>query len=328
MTDYSKQGLDANLRPINSPAVENTKDRVTGYEFNSDNERNAIGATNIQNFSFSTGRGGTLTLGGTANGDGLMVLKNATGGTIFTGNNTGHHYYGTSGVEQVRVDNIGFHAYQPDGTTEQLRISVNGVTAYGTTPNVLQFISSSSGTVSYGAIGFSTGLDAFYIASGNGKNAYYFTDTGKNAVYAADGTVLLNGGNYVAIRNDSSNQYNFYDPGGGGGYWTLTMNANKTAIVPTKEGYKALYTNESPEVWFTDFCKIKRTWKFWKQEYEIDPMFLEVTVGPYHFIPTFDRNIAQVWGKRKGSEHLRFTSKSKQEFIDNNKFWSTYGKVK
>lgn len=87
MTNYD--GLNSNLRPIDSPAVRSTENRTTGYEFNSQNERDAISATNIQNFSFSTGRGGTLTLGGTANGNGYLSIKNDAGSVIVVGDNHG-----------------------------------------------------------------------------------------------------------------------------------------------------------------------------------------------------------------------------------------------
>jgi hypothetical protein len=85
---------------------------------------------------------------------------------------------------------------------------------------------------------------------------------------------------------------------------------DKTAIVPTKEGYKALYCAESPEVWFFDFCESKE---------KIDPTFLEVTVAPYRFIKCEDGGY-QVWGKRKGHEDKRFEVKNQEEFEKNEAF--------
>lgn len=100
----------------------------------------------------------------------------------------------------------------------------------------------------------------------------------------------------------------------------------KSAIVPTSKGYRALYTNESPNLWFNDFARVVRPpwWKPWeKPKYVVDPLFLEVVSQPLIFIPTLDKNIVQVWGRRKGHEQRRFELKTKKEFIENNKFWDS-----
>ncbi len=114
---------------------------------------------------------------------------------------------------------------------------------------------------------------------------------------------------------------------------SLRLTSDKTAIMPTTKGYKALYTIESPEIWFTDFCPgyrfLNKTsgWKFWKWfiDYEIkpDPLFMEVTQAPYVIVPTGMRNVIQVWGKRKGKADQRFTKKSEAEFKKNEAFWNT-----
>lgn len=100
----------------------------------------------------------------------------------------------------------------------------------------------------------------------------------------------------------------------------------KTAIVKTSKGYKALYCMESPEVWFMDFCHVKRLhprWMFWEKQftYNIDPLFRETTVPPYHFMPTMREDIAQVWGRRIGHSHKRFGKKTKEQFMKNEKFY-------
>lgn len=111
---------------------------------------------------------------------------------------------------------------------------------------------------------------------------------------------------------------------------TLTINgSSKTAIVPTKKGYKALYTNESPNVWFNDFAKIiyPPWYKFWnKPTVVVDETFIEVTSAPYHIIPTMNKNIVQIWGIRKGFEKIRFEDKTKEQFEENNNFWDTPNK--
>lgn len=89
--------------------------------------------------------------------------------------------------------------------------------------------------------------------------------------------------------------------------------AIKTAIVPTSEGYRALYCAEAPEIWFFDFCDSKES---------IDPLFLEVTEGDMKFIKLEDGGY-QVWRKRKGFTNTRFEPKTAEQFNRNEQFWST-----
>ena len=92
---------------------------------------------------------------------------------------------------------------------------------------------------------------------------------------------------------------------------TLDMSGgSKAAIVPTSKGFNALYCTESPEIWFMDFCEDKD---------KLDPLFMEVTVAPYHFIKCGGGEY-QVWGKRKGHEEHRFDSKTAVDFWANEKF--------
>lgn len=103
-------GLNLNqfLMPADSPIVKN-QGQVSAYRFDYENEahiissaqiRNAaigsaqigtaaIDSANINNFSFNSGTGGTITLGGSANGNGLMQVLNSTGGTVVRANNEG-----------------------------------------------------------------------------------------------------------------------------------------------------------------------------------------------------------------------------------------------
>jgi len=87
----------------------------------------------------------------------------------------------------------------------------------------------------------------------------------------------------------------------------------KSAVLPTSEGYRALYCLESPEIWFMDFCDAQK---------QLDPLFVEVTEPPYRYIRCEDGGY-QVWGKRKNLGKIRFEEKSEKEFIENNKFWDT-----
>lgn len=82
------QGTNQYLQPQNSP-VANAGGAVPYYEFASQFDRNAINLTKIRNFRFDQAVGGTLTLGGTANGNGVMQVLNSSGGTIVTADNQG-----------------------------------------------------------------------------------------------------------------------------------------------------------------------------------------------------------------------------------------------
>lgn len=84
---------------------------------------------------------------------------------------------------------------------------------------------------------------------------------------------------------------------------------DKTAIVPTSQGYKALYCAEAPEVWFFDFCQTKK---------DIDPLFLEVTEGEMKFIKCEDGY--QVWRRRKNHNYKRFETKTALQFKKNEEF--------
>lgn len=87
---------------------------------------------------------------------------------------------------------------------------------------------------------------------------------------------------------------------------------DKTAIVPTSMGYRALYCIESPEVWFMDFCP-------GMSELDIDPLFLEVTEGEMKFIKVEGGGF-QVWRKRRAHAHKRFEPKTLEDFYKNEVF--------
>jgi hypothetical protein len=102
------KALDPYLRPLNSPIVQN-QGAVPAYEFDYRNERGvirsaqiqdasitnakigtaAIGTAQIGTLSFNEISGGTATFGGTSNGNGVVLVKDAGGTTKVTMNNTG-----------------------------------------------------------------------------------------------------------------------------------------------------------------------------------------------------------------------------------------------
>lgn len=86
--NYQALGLNAQLQPISAiPAV--NAGYVSGYEFDSLNERSSISGVKLRNFSFNAGTGGTIQLGGTNNQNGLLTVLDASGSTIVTINNSG-----------------------------------------------------------------------------------------------------------------------------------------------------------------------------------------------------------------------------------------------
>ena len=253
-------------------------------------------------------------------------------------NSTGFHAYNTSGNELIKIDSAGFHGYLTAGT-ETIRISGSGIEGYGTTGNTFQFYDSQGGT-KYGQIGYLSASGATYLASFSGKDIYFNSDkavlinAGTGAIINAGddggaGDILLDtsdGTGEVYLKGSDQGSANssgvfFYN-------WDTTSYNEKTAIMPTSKGYKALYCTESPEVWFFDFCYgkkvIKNLLQFWKTEWEVkpDPLFLEVTEPPYTVIQTGIKNIVQFWGRRKDTKDKRFATKTETEFKENNKFWS------
>lgn len=109
MKDYTDLGLNKNLRSIDSLGSATSRAFVRGSDFDIRNDRGIISSAKIKNlavttakiddlavtsakilnFSFNSGTGGTLTLGGAGNGNGVMLVKDSGGTTKVTADNTG-----------------------------------------------------------------------------------------------------------------------------------------------------------------------------------------------------------------------------------------------
>jgi len=76
----------------------------TASQFDISTDRNIIGRSKIRVFNFSQGNGGTVTLGGTANGNGMIKIKNSLGSVIVQGDNTGLSV--TSGSITINNSNL------------------------------------------------------------------------------------------------------------------------------------------------------------------------------------------------------------------------------
>lgn len=183
--------LNDNLFPNDSPIVVN-QDPVNPFKFNYQNEagivstvniRNAsigsaqigsaqIDSANINNFSFNQGTGGSITLGGTLNGNGVMRVLNSggtevvradnAGVTITNGNLTLQNSGGTAIIDSsglISGANFPFGNYfNTDSvfTTNETLTDISGgslsfITTRGTTNVFISF----SGEVTYGG-GFSS----------------------------------------------------------------------------------------------------------------------------------------------------------------------------
>src|SRR4030042_409104 len=79
--------LNNRLFSNNSPLVRGTV--VSAMDFDSQTERDAVTSTHVRNLSFNKISGGTCSLGGLDNGDGLMTVANAAGSEIVRADNTG-----------------------------------------------------------------------------------------------------------------------------------------------------------------------------------------------------------------------------------------------
>ena len=343
MSNYKSLSVNSFYQPYNAPVTSGTA--VSGYDFQSNTERNAITDGQVRTMSADkitagtidsaviyggsiTGNqlsGGTLVLGGTLNGSGLTQIKNSAGTTIIQGNNEGHSYYTTAGVRQVQINETGLIAYTADGTTRQFQLSSGGFYGYGTTSAIIRLRENSASTVNYGAIGYGTGSGlGMYIttpsvmyqgASGNFWNVAAGTISALWCENASGSAAVYSEGNVVIAAPNSGKDVSII----AGDDVVITCGDEfringtpKTAIVPTKSGHKALYAMEAPNVWFMDFVDKKDV---------LDPLFIEVTTPPYKYIKC-DDGTYQVWAKRKGFEDTRFEDKTPEQFTANNSLYS------
>jgi hypothetical protein len=83
MTDnYSDIGLNSQLNSVNCPLNSGTV--PSGYTTESSTQTGAISSANLRSVSWGKASGGTATLGGLGNGDGLVQVNNSAGTPIVT----------------------------------------------------------------------------------------------------------------------------------------------------------------------------------------------------------------------------------------------------
>jgi len=238
----------------------------------------------------------------------------ASGGIVFP-NNSGV-YFKDSGANLVGALFINSsNIMQLGNTNGNVRITAGSVNAgiFDTTGNLTVFgtLSAGNGVIIIGnSLFFNTlTMSGADIAMG-GNN---INNIAQLEFFDAR---LVSGRTRYAFKDTSGTEQFSITPAGGGNTkismngFDLRLTSSKTAIVPTSEGYNALYSAEAPEVWFFDFADDKE---------HIDPLFLEVTEGDMKTIKTEEGEIL-VFRRRKGHAHKRFTLKTFEEFGKNEKF--------
>lgn len=162
ITTQLKDKMDSGTTPlIYNKTLDGVGVVTNGFDFDSQTERNAVSLTKIRNFSFSAGTGGTIVLGGTNNGNGLMLVKDAGGttrvrvdnagivinnGNIIISNTAGGTVVDSAGiVSTVNFPNAYVFSNTPVSTTSTSYTAVSGASlspfVLNRTANVLVFCS-------------------------------------------------------------------------------------------------------------------------------------------------------------------------------------------
>ena len=299
----------------------------TSPNLDSNIEASGLSGTKIDTIRWDQGFGGTLTLGGIDNISGMLVLDDANYIRMLQLDIFGVHLFDTAQHELIKLDNIGLHAYDVNhnqllqvdefgfhaydlGGNPQMEIVQGSVYVYGS--QNLIFSQSVSPLHFQGIIG----VDSFgeFIVASDFNNVLSIIGASVLNLAALNGDVNANFDPSKGLFDINGNSFSInantaiVDTTGGVGIVCGTH--SKLAIVPTKDGYRAVHAMESPDVWFMDFTDRDRV---------IDPLFLEVTEPPYHYINCAD-GCLQVWGRRKGFANKRFEKKTEEEAIANEKY--------
>lgn len=263
-----------------------------------------IGTITAGSIAASLINSGTLTVGGTSAAQAILLRRDNSG---LTNGSTYLRWEGGSRIwsdssDRIGINSIGSPMYIYVASSQRIIIPSSGQT----TIEGGAYLKGNFNVADGWAAKF-TGevrLDTNYIRFSDSSGAKILTVNDMGVTFYRDGDNRggLSWGNGADLKVDQS------------GKWFKINGNAKEAIVPTSDGYKALYCIESPEVWFMDFCQKENG------QYKIDPMFLEVTVGPYRYVKTEENGIYQVWGKRKGHDHRRFEDRSTNDFKQNEKF--------
>lgn len=288
---------------------------------------NSVADWNLQNFSFSKGQGGQLILGGVGNVSGILQIKDAQGNIIVQGNNLGTEYFDTAGHQLITVDDVGLHAFDTAGhqlvevdnvglhtfnasAVEQIRASNSGFGVFGAggALSATVYFALNPADVKQGFLGYYQAGTAIQLGATNGNKLTLYADDAVSLVTPKGGIVANNANTGQILINANFGASSivmtafavaiFGDLSIGGNF---SATGTKSSIAKTSQGDKLMYATESPENWFMDFCEEKD---------KLDPLFLEATSPPYHYIKCEDGEY-QVWGKRKGYENVRLENAPK-----------------
>lgn len=235
-------GLTTNLFPKDSPIALN-QGQTNGYQFDYENESNvvssskirdaaitsakiqdaaitnakigtaAIGTANIGTLSFNEIIGGTATLGGTLNGNGQLIVKDSSGSTALTLNNSKIEIYDSTGKRQFLLN------YE-DGYLQLNSVRVGGTSVTQSGAITLY----DSGNNPFGTLN----VDALYWS----QPAFFYDDVSilSNSVLDIQGTTNR------SAPSTSNTARLFVDDSGGGGKRQLKVIFNTgTAVVLATE---------------------------------------------------------------------------------------------
>lgn len=87
---------------------------------------------------------------------------------------------------------------------------------------------------------------------------------------------------------------------------------NKTAVVPTSNGYREFYAMESTEVWFMDIVPDKQ---------KVNTLFMEATEGPAIYVRLEDDGGYMMFRRRKGRTGLYMREVSRDDYEANERFY-------
>ncbi len=252
---------------------------------------------------------GDIDLGGTGNTDGILRVFNA------------------SSTEIIQMDNLGIQVASGQNFTivSAINATLLGLFGYDGAETILASSGGKDLALSGdGASAIVVNADgSIYIVPTSGNQTVFFEDStfqGFNLNDVAQieffDARLVSGRTRYAYKDTSGVEQFSITPAGGGNTkismngFDLRLTSTKTAIVPTSQGFNAVYAVEAPEVWFFDFAPDKD---------HIDPLFLEVTEGEMKTLKTEEGEIL-VFRRRAGHADKRFTPKTAEQFEKNEKF--------
>ena len=277
----------------------------------------------VSNLNANNITSGAIQIGGTSKPSTITIIESSAGSAGSTTSLLNWKSTGGTLRGKIWADSSGYMGYNAIGGYHYFYTNSNeNVVIIDGAQTVFNYGAKIKGSFNVGDVGGTT-----YNSRFNGGYVYFANTGTAESIYGGNANRIeynattyhyhnIGGNLRLRLSNTGLTLYNgyLYQPDSDtiylGPTYSFRLTSNKTAIVPTSEGFNALYCTESPEVWFMDFCGPDKI---------LDPMFEEVSTGPYRYIKCEDGGY-QVWGKRKGHERYRFEKKTEAEFIANERF--------